>query len=76
MPRRTNAGHLISESSDEAKAELWNAKEKFEVYSETSFPCPDDSHPLFTIRVSKQQPTATCYYCSKTWVLNLDAEED
>ena len=34
-----------------------------------SFPCPDDSQPLFTINVTKQNRVATCYYCSKTWQL-------
>lgn len=32
--------------------------------------CDDDTHPLFSILVTKQKPKAVCYYCSKMWILD------
>lgn len=49
------------------KAELWEKKEKIIVSKEGSFPCPDDTHPLFTIKVTKSKP-GVCYYCSKVFL--------
>lgn len=46
---------------------LGQTKETIKVQSEGSFPCPDESHPLFTIFVTKHHP-GICYYCSKMFV--------
>ena len=42
-------------------------KETIRVNKESSFPCPDKTHPLFTIRVTKDKP-GICYYCSKLFI--------
>ena len=44
-------------------------KEKIYVSEPVVLSCPDKTHPLFTIRVTKEKPIAVCYYCSKTWIL-------
>ena len=54
------------------KDELWDAKEKTYLDEPTTITCPDDSHPRFTIQVTKEKPVAVCYYCSKTWILDKD----
>ena len=56
------------------KAELWEKKEKIFVSKEVSFPCPDDTHPLFTIKVTKNKPGG-CYYCSKVFIYKEDLDE-
>ena len=63
IPRITKT----KEEKQQNKQELWEQKEKFYVNKESSFPCPDDSHPLFTLKVTKDKP-AVCYYCSKTFI--------
>ena len=44
-------------------------KETIKVNKEGSFSCPDTSHPLFTIKVTKDKP-GVCYYCSKTFIIS------
>jgi len=56
------------------KAELWEKKEKIIVNKEGSFPCPDDTHPLFTIKVTKIKP-GVCYYCSKVFIYKENLDE-
>jgi uncharacterized Zn-finger protein len=34
--------------------------------------CDNDEHPMFTISVTEEKPSAVCYYCSKTWKLKKD----
>jgi len=54
------------------RQKLWQDKEKFIVDKTGSWACPDDSHPLFTIMLTKEKPVAVCYYCSKTWIYRDD----
>lgn len=61
------------EEHAKAKAELWKKKEKIEVDKEGSFPCPDDTHPLFTIKVTKDK-IGVCYYCSKVFIYKENNE--
>lgn len=56
------------------KADLWEKKEKIFVSKEGSFPCPDDTHPLFTIKVTKNK-LGVCYYCSKVFIYKEDLDE-
>jgi len=56
------------------RQKLWQDKEKFIVDKTGTWSCPDDSHPLFTIKLTKEKPVASCYYCSKTWIYREDAE--
>ena len=44
-------------------------KETIYIPEEKSFPCPDDSHPLFTINATKRRP-GICYYCSKMFIVD------
>ena len=52
---------------------LGSKKELIKVQKEGSFLCPDDSHPLFTILVTKNRP-GICYYCSKMFVYDNEEE--
>lgn len=68
--------HLVRKTKEEkakAKKELWDKKEKNYVSKEGSFPCPDDSHPLFTIKVTKEK-LGVCYYCSKVFIYREDED--
>ena len=56
------------------KKELWDKKEKIYVNKEGSFPCPDDTHPLFTIKVTKDK-LGVCYYCSKIFLYKENLDE-
>lgn len=56
------------------KKELWDKKEKIYVNKEGSFPCPDDTHPLFTIKVTKDK-LGVCYYCSKIFLYKENIDE-
>ena len=58
-----------------ARADLWEKKEKFYIPKPASFPCPDDSHPLFTINVTKEK-MGVCYYCSKVFIVKETEDED
>ena len=49
------------------RQELWDKKEKIYVNKESSFPCPDKEHPMFTIKVTKEK-LGVCYYCSKVFI--------
>jgi len=53
---------------------LWDKKEKIYVDKEGSFPCPDDTHPLFTINVTKKR-LGVCYYCSKVFLYKENLDE-
>tara|TARA_B100001094_G_scaffold314068_1_gene352563 strand:- start:751 stop:996 length:246 start_codon:yes stop_codon:yes gene_type:complete len=64
-----------SEEKVESKKELWKKKEKFYIPEPASFPCPDDTHPLFTIKVTKEK-LGVCYYCSKVFIVGEDPNED
>ena len=69
---------LVRKSKEEkaqAKAELWEKKEKFYILEPATFPCPDDSHPLFTIKATKERP-GVCYYCSKVFIVEENRDED
>lgn len=55
------------EEKEENRKELWSKKEKNYVDKVGSFPCPDDTHPLFTIKVTKEK-VGVCYYCSKVFI--------
>ena len=61
LARKTKAEKIA------AREELWSKKEKIYVSKEGSFPCPDDSHPLFTVKVTKEK-LGVCYYCSKVFI--------
>lgn len=68
--------YLVRKTKEEkakAKKELWDKKEKTYVSEEGSFPCPDDSHPLFTIKVTKEK-LGVCYYCSKVFIYREDED--
>ena len=56
------------------RAELWDKKEKFYIPEPAQFPCPDDSHPLFTINATKDR-MGVCYYCSKVFIVGEDPNE-
>ena len=56
------------------RAELWEKKEKFYIPEPAQFPCPDDSHPLFTINATKDR-MGVCYYCSKVFIVGEDPNE-
>ena len=58
----------------QARAELWDKKEKFYIPEPAQFPCPDDSHPLFTINATKNK-MGVCYYCSKVFIVGEDPNE-
>lgn len=53
------------------RKELWDKKEKIYVDKEGSFSCPDDTHPLFTIKVTRDK-LGVCYYCSKIFIYKKD----
>ena len=54
------------EEKAKAREELWAKKEIIYVNEPGHFPCPDDTHPLFTIKVTKEK-VGVCYYCSKVF---------
>ena len=54
------------------KQELFDKKEKIYLTEEWTGSCPEEDHPLFTIKVTKEKPFAVCYYCSKTWILKKE----
>ena len=54
-----------------SRAELWDKKEKFYIPEPATFSCPDDSHPLFTIKATKER-MGVCYYCSKIFIVGED----
>ena len=54
------------EEKAEARKELWAKKEIIYVNEPGHFSCPDDTHPLFTIKVTKEK-VGVCYYCSKVF---------
>lgn len=56
------------------KEELWAKKEKIYVNKESSFPCPDTDHPLFTIKVTKER-FGVCYYCSKVFIYKEEEDD-
>ena len=62
------------ELNAQLKADLWEKKEKIFVSKEGSFPCTDDTHPLFTIKVTKNK-LGVCYYCSKVFIYKEDLDE-
>ena len=76
--RFTNRGHKTPTPIDKEKSKkkLWEDKQKVYLDAPKSFKCDDDTHPLFTIHVTKQQPIAVCYYCSKTWILKGEHDND
>jgi hypothetical protein len=52
-----------------AKDYLMKQKEKVYVSEPITCICDNPDHPIFTIKVIVDNPVATCYYCSKTWIL-------
>ena len=61
------------EEKAEERKKLWAQKEIIHVSKPSSFSCPDDSHPLFTIKVTKEKP-GVCYYCSKVFMYKENDE--
>ena len=55
------------EEKQKEKERLWTEKEVIYVSEPSSFSCPDDTHPLFTIKVTKEK-AGVCYYCSKVFM--------
>jgi len=59
------------------KQKLWQDKEKIYLNKPWTGPCPDKTHPLFTISVGSKSPdVASCYYCSKTWIYRDDIDPE
>ena len=59
------------EEKAKAREELWAKKEVIYVSEPSSFSCPDDTHPLFTIKVTKEK-AGVCYYCRKVFIYKKD----
>jgi len=51
-----------------ARADLWAKKDITYIPEAAQFPCPDSTHPLFTINASETKP-GVCYYCSKVYIV-------
>lgn len=57
------------------KAKLIQEKEKVFLKSEWQGYCDNTDHPLFSVKVTYEKPWATCYYCSKMWILEKDKKQ-
>lgn len=51
------------------RAKLFQEKEKVFVKEPWQGYCDNQDHPLFTIKVDYKRKVSSCYYCSKTWIL-------
>lgn len=49
-------------------------KETYYIPKPASFPCPDETHPTFTINVTEKRP-GICYYCSKKFVVKNESTD-
>ena len=67
--RRFNLTEQEQIEKAKKRVERFNEKEKVYVKEPVTLYCDDESHPLFSIKVTVDKPIAVCYYCSKTWIL-------